>query len=409
MTEDRRPYTIVSVGGIYRLNWEDCGVQITADKVRESSRTAPTAEIRITAYPEGHITWTTLNLMNTKARADVVKFCEERASSAFRDWPAIMEELALAVIERHRQGEPVVELGEVKPSLEPHYRLAPLMLEGENTLIYGEGGIGKSYIAALAGVLVDKNLTFGRLEPMKGNVLYLDYETGKNVTARRVNALQNGFGLSERSNILYRFCWQPVANDISELQRIVAENDIELVIVDSAGPACGGEPEAASSAIQYFTALRSLHVTTLTIAHKSEGAGIGPFGSVYWVNYPRNTFELRRAQDEGSNIIHVSLAHRKANEGQLLKSTSYRFEFLEGQVRVGSESIEDVPDFFDSLPLADKIAHTLRSQGASSAKELAEEVDAKLRSVQVTLSNDKRFYNNRDAHTWELRDGSEST
>jgi len=402
MTTPQRPYDLTVVGGVYRFHWHAAQVHITVERIKETTRQAPTAEVRISAYPEGHLHLTTLNLLATRSRNEVARYCADRGNMLERDWSAIIEEMCVAVLDRWRQGEPVVRLGEVNPTAEPPWRLEPILMDSEACLIYGEGGIGKSYVAALCGVLVDQGMTFGRLRPIRGRVLYLDYETGRDVTARRINALQAGFGVDEPSNILYRFCWQPVAAEVPELQRIVAENDIQLVIIDSAGPACGGEPEAASSAISYFTALRSLHATSLTIAHRSKGAGsIGPFGSVYWVNYPRSTYELKKSQTEGENIIHVALMHRKANEGRLQSSVSYKFEFNGNSVRVGMETLEDVPDFFDDMPLAERMVTTLRTQGATTVRELAETLGANQRSIQVMLSRDAQFVRAGN-NTWEI-------
>ena len=370
-----QPFTMTVVGGVYRLNWEEAQVSATVERIREA-RGIPTGEVIIRAYPEGHIHWTTLNLLSTRGRREIATFCAERGNMVQRDWSAIIEELCVAVIQRYRQGEPVLRLGSVDAPETAPWRLEPLLLDNEATLIYGQGGIGKSYLAGLCAVLVDQGLTFGKLRPAKSKVLYLDYETGSTVAARRFNSLHNGFGLDSGSDVLYRFCYQPVASEIAELQKIVADNDIGLVVVDSAGPACGGEPEAAAMAIAYFTALRSLKVASLTIAHRSKGVGSsGPFGSVYWVNYPRNIYELKKSQTVGDNLIHVALLHEKSNEGRLQPSVSYQFAFSEHNVlTVTSEAMEDVPEFFDNLSIITKAEITLRDEGSMDIVKLVEAI-----------------------------------
>ena len=209
--------------------------------------------------------------------------------------------------------------------------------------------------------------------------------------ARRFQALARGFGFGADSNVLYRFCFQPLAADISEIQKIVAESDVDCIGVDSAGPACGGDPESASSAINYFTALRSLRRTSLTIAHRSKGGSVGPFGSVYWVNYPRATYELKKAQETGENTMHVAMIHKKVNEGQLQEPVAFKFTFHKGAVTVVEEAIEDVPEFASELPVAEQLAMALSNSGPQSAKELAEATQLNLGSVQVILSRDSRF------------------
>ena len=400
MTPDQRqPFSMTVVGGVYRLNWEEAQVSATVERIRET-RGVPTGEVVIKAWPEGHIHWTTLNLLSTRGRREVANFCAERGNMVQRDWSAIIEELCVAVIQRYREGEPVVRLGGVDAPAPPPWRLEALLLGGEATLVYGQGGIGKSYLAGLCAVLVDQGLTFGKLRPAKSNVLYLDYETGSSVAARRFNSLHNGFGLDESSNVFYRFCYQPVASEIAELQKLVADNDIGLVIVDSAGPACGGEPEAAAMAIAYFTALRSLKVASLTIAHRSKGVGSsGPFGSVYWVNYPRNIYELKKAQTVGDNLIHVALLHEKSNEGRLHPSVSYQFSFSDGNiVSVSSEAMEDVPEFFDNLSIISKAEVVLRDEGPMPLADLVSQIgykgNANALSSQLSRSQKFRYGNN---------------
>ena len=377
-------------GGVYSYTWDTEQVQITVQRIREDSRHTPSADIRIRANPEGHIHFTRINLLSTQARNQVARHCAGRCTRS-RDWDAVIEQTCVMTLDHWRQGEPVVNLGTVRPSPEPSYRLKPFLLENEATLIYGDGGIGKSFVAGYLASQVDQGVKLGAFEPIQGKVLYLDYETNAEIAARRFQALAKGFGFGQDSNVLYRFCFQPLAADISEIQKIVAESDIDCVVVDSAGPACGGDPESASSAINYFTALRSLRRTSLTIAHRSKNNPVGPFGSVYWVNYPRATYELKKAQATGENTMHVAMIHKKVNEGQLQEPVAFKFTFHKGAVTVKEEAIEDVPEFSSELPVADQLAMALANSGPVSAKELAEATELNLGSVQVTLSRENRF------------------
>ena len=178
------------------------------------------------------------------------------------------------------------------------------------------------------------------------------------------------------------------------MQRIVAERNVKLIVVDSAGPACGGDPESAASAINYFTALRSLRVASITIAHRSKGGTVGPFGSVYWVNYPRMSFELRKAQEEESDIMHLAVLHRKVNDGRLMRPLSFKIEWHHtGVVTVTQEDIESVPEFHSELSIADQLSLILRDQGPKTAKELQEATGLAAKSISTTLSRNKRFEN----------------
>ena len=105
---------------------------------------------------------------------------------------------------------------------------------------------------------------------------------------------------------------------------------MQLIIIDTAGPACGGEPESAQAAIQFFMAARSIPVTSLILAHKSKNIeSRGPFGSVYWSNYPRNVYNLRGSQEEDSSITNIALIHEKSNDGRLQRPLGMKMEFSE--------------------------------------------------------------------------------
>ena len=398
------PPTVTVVGGIYNYQWEQEEVQIIVERLREDSRRTVTADIRITARPEGHIHMTRLNLLTTRGRNDVARYARERCQRG-RDWDAIIEQLCVMTLDHYRVGEPIINLGEVNPPTEPVYRFKPFVVDGEPTIIYGEGGIGKSYLAAYMAAMVDQNLSVDTFEAMPGKVLYLDFETRSDVAARRLQAITRGFGFGGVTNVIYRFCHQSLPAEIGEVQRICAEHNVALLIIDSAGPACGGDPETASSAIAYFTALRSLRIASITIAHRSKGGSVGPFGSVYWVNYPRMSYELKKSQEVESDIMHVALLHRKVNDGRLQQPTSFRSQFHDsGAVTVASEPLEDVPDFVEELPIADQCVLALREHGPKSVKELVEITGLQSRSVSVVLSRNRSRFRRIGNQQWDAVD-----
>ena len=389
------------VGGIYSFVWEVEKVQIVLDRLREDSRRTVQADIRIMAEPEGHIHMTRLNILPTRGRSDVARHCAGRCQRG-RDWDAIVEQLCVMTLDHYRTGEPLLNLGEVAPPKDPLYRLYPFIVEGEATVIFGEGGIGKSYLAGFMAALVDQNLSTNRYQPLPGKVLYLDYETTGDIAARRFQALTKGFGFGGISNVIYRFCHQSLPADISEIQRIVAEQNVALIIVDSAGPACGGDPESAASAISYFTALRSLRIASITIAHRSKSQTVGPFGSVYWINYPRMAYELLKSQDAESDEMHVALIHRKVNDGRLQKPLSFKIEWHEsGAVTVEPESLEDIPDFVAHLSLSEQCQIAIKNTGPMPVKELGEATGQNPRSIATILSRERNHFTRIGNSKWD--------
>lgn len=389
-------------GGIYRFHWPLLGVTVLLERLREDSRHTVSADIKITTENEGHIHMARLNLMATRSRHEIARHATDR-DTLNRDWVAIIEQTCAMAMEHYRTGEPTVNLGDVVPASEPVYRLKPWIVEGEATIIYGEGGIGKSYLAGFMAASVDQNFHSDLYHPLVGKVLYLDYETTADITARRFQSLTKGFGFGGKSNVVYRFCHQSLPSDISEIQRIVSEQNIDLVVIDSAGPACGGDPESASSAINYFTALRSLRKSSITIAHRSKSGTAGPFGSVYWVNYPRMSYELKKSQDEESDLMHVALVHRKVNDGRLQKPLSFKIQWMDQHVvTVTPEALESVPEFATELPLADQVTIELRNQGAMTVRQIAEAIGKDHRTVSTIMSRNKNRFSKVGNDRWDV-------
>ena len=396
-----RPPKMEVLGGIYSFDWSDEQVHITLERLREDSKRTVTADITVKGNPEGHMHLTKLNLLATRSRTEITKYLRERCQRQ-RDWDAIIEQVCVMTLQQFRAGEPVLNLGDLNPPLEPIYRLYPWVVDLEPSIIYGEGGIGKSYLAGFMAAMVDQAISTEYCRPIPGKVLYLDFETTSETAARRFQALTKGFGFEGKSNVIYRFCHQSLASDISEIQKIVAQENVALIIVDSAGPACGGDPETAASAISYFTALRSLRKASITIAHRSKSNSVGPFGSVYWVNYPRMTYELKKSQDEESDVMHIALIHRKVNDGQLQKPMSFKIEWhSNGAVTVNTEKLESIPDFVTELPLTEQCEVAFKDHGPKTVKELAEITGQAPRSLSVTLSRNKAKFRRIGNQRWD--------
>ena len=97
-------------------------------------------------------------------------------------------------------------------------------------------------------------------------------------TTERVKLLAAGFDSPPSKGFHYLSMVQIFAADFDRINRHVRDNNVKLVIVDSAAMATG-EPESADATAQYFRALAGLDTTTLTIAHVAKaGREREPFG-----------------------------------------------------------------------------------------------------------------------------------
>lgn len=387
--------TIRANAGIFELAWSQEQVAVRIDRLHENSGSSLTGEVLVKTLLPGvpsHLHQARLNLTSTVARRTLAKHLEERLPEL--DWGGIIEQACVLVLRAYREGEPVLAVRDVPPRQGPRYRLDPLLLEGHPNMIFGAGGVGKSLLAVYFAVLVSAGHQRNGLSPMPGNVLYLDYETSAEELRERVVAIEAGLGEPGFSNILYRFSHQPVANDIEQIQRLVSDKQIEFVIIDSMGPACGADPNSPEAVIAYFTALRSLRITTLTIDHVAKNATTPtPYGSVYKTNLSRSVFELRHQQEPGEDSMPMGLYHRKANFGKLIPPVGLAATFTPSTITFSSCSVRDVPALAEGMSVRERIKGLLLQSSPLTAKDIAEELNIPQVSVRGILNRhrDKVF------------------
>ena len=290
------------IGSLYRFTWSDYEIVIELDRLHET-KDGPRAEINVRTTRQGvspHLLDRHINLLSESSHKTIEKRLQDRWNGL--NWGDMLETVCISTKKEFRKGEPLFTVGNLPSRERPKHRLYPLLLEAEANLIFGSGGSGKSKFADLLSLLIQSGESYCGLKPIQGNVLYLEYETCKEELDETIKMLTRGMpAYGEDVNISYRYCSQPLWTDVPELLKKIAECDASIVVIDSVGSACGGEPESAEVVLNYFMALRALKVTTLSIdhvAHKAEGR---PFGSVYKINNARSVWELKKIQEPGES------------------------------------------------------------------------------------------------------------
>jgi hypothetical protein len=300
-----------------------------------------------------------------------------------------------------RRGEPAVPVGKKPETMKVEYQLTPILEKNQPTTIYSPGGFGKSYLAAYIACLVQfdvRGVSSGWM-PTSGNILYLDWEGCKEDNTRRVWAIKAGLGIDSEETFLYRFCSQPLVNDIHSIQNLVFEYSIDLVIIDSQMATAGYGPDLAQVSSQYYNALHSLRCTTLTLDHVSKSEwnkatdsdSVGPYGSVVKYNRSRSQFELKKSQTAGDDFMELALVHKKHNEGRLMKPIGIRLEFHDDllgnldKVTFSTCDVGDNPELSKVQPLRDRLIGILRG-GLMTVKDLVEELDKPAATIRMELN-----------------------
>ncbi len=364
-------------GGIYYFRWVEEGLRVRVERLTERSSGEMVGEVTVESDrpgEQGHIHQSRYTLTSVSSRHGVAKACQARAEDI--DWDAVLELISVGVLRQHREGEPLVKIGIQPPREQSQWMLRPLILDREPNLLYGYGGTGKSYLAYFLGLLVQNGDSCLGLSPLKGNVLFLDYETCWEEGDTRIQAIKRGMGFPDDAYLEYRFCHGSLASNIQEIQRMVLETKASLVIVDSVGPAMGTDSEKWDVvANRYFDALRSLRIASLSIDHRAQDKEKeGPFGSVYKYNRCRNLWEIKRVQEPGEPHITIGLYHRKLNSGQLVKPLGFKILFDEGDGLVVFEraDIKLHSELVRGMPLVDQIVAFLLREGWKNYRQIAD-------------------------------------
>ena len=382
---------IEASGGLYKLRFDlhtGGTVSVTASRVKESSRgTVTTAELHVKASHFQHPYFEdvfSLNMLSKATKASVSKDLGYSASAHLQvdGWRQVIGRTCIEILKEHRKGEPMVELVDYEGPSGYRYRLAPMLPEEQPSLLFGYGDSGKSLLALLAGYLVATGRSEMGLTPEMGNVAYLDYETDKDTVWDRLKMLAAGFGEDIPPFYHYLPMRSPLADDIERVNRCLSEHNISMVIIDSAAPAVG-EPEEAGEVSRYFMALRTLKVTSLSVAHMAKTAKESdPFGSVFFTNMARATFRARAEKNGDTTSVHIR--NYKRNDGPRLADKAFDFTFSESSLTVKSGDVHGF-DHLQATTDKDRVYRLLQGGGAMAAKDIAEELGVSSDTVRTNL------------------------
>ena len=389
--EEHRP-------GVHVYRWEDTGLAITLQKYREHRDGRITSEVICRNEKNGaapHIYHSgAMNLGSPRTKTEMARDMTERFPLA--DWPAIVEYVCVRTIATERKGEAAVPLDTDEYPTMPHYQAHPFLPMGKTAILFGLGGANKTFFALMLGLLVDAGQSALGIDVIKGNVLFLDWETDYEEIRYRSWLLRKGLGIPN-SSITYRRCVTPFADDLMAIEKITVENAVSFIIVDSIAGAVGGDLQREEGALRFSAAFRQLGVTGLWVTHtqkNTEGKDRSAYGSAFFTNTARSVWEIRGAQEEGDGRKRVALFHRKVNMGKLQRPRGYQFEFADHAITVRQADVLQDPVLAEGASLQARLRSLLVHMPNLTIPDIAAELNlaGKDDTVRMTLNRNKHVF-----------------
>lgn len=357
---------------------------------------------------------TAINVMSTSAREGLRRQLEQSHDPAL-PWAAMINTAVSRLRTAYFETDFSIDLSTVEPRNEQErYRVGLLLPEGQPTVFFGDGSTGKTYLSLIVALCVAAGEELLGLPVIPSRVLIIDYETDAQTHRFRYDRLLPGFGLAWQKGLIdyWPAKGRPFVDIVDAVRLKVERDHIGLVVVDSAGYACGGDPSNPETALSYFNALNSLQRTSLTIAHVPKDSDQDkPYGSVFWSNGARKTWNFRRVQNEGEDVIHVGMFNKKVNDGRKDSPIGVRIAFdgETGPVSVKREEIRNVPELDEHRAIKYRIRDALKQipDGGKTTSELADELSETENSVGTAARRDDRIVNVGEgrggAAKWALR------
>jgi len=406
----------------YRYAWANLGLVVDVDRLDDDG----TGEVRFW-HKNGDanaklLHYSKLNLLSPVSCSQTAK---RLAKNAALDWDTVLTYVTSLTLEAMRRGKPIYRAGNKPDITEITYQLNPILEQGQPTTIYSPGGSAKSYLALYIASLIQygeigMSLSASKWVPTKGNVLYLDWEATERDIKRRAWFVKRGLGITSNDEIFCRSCETPLVQDLPNILKIISDNNINFIVIDSQMAAAENSPNQQADASRFYNALRSTGCTSLTLDHVAKAdwrlpssQAVGPFGSVTKFNRSRSQFELQKYQKPGEPTLKLKMIHRKHNEGMLLKDIGVQIDFSRDEndrldmVLFSWLDLKNDPDFNTAEDDLEGKIYLILSDGPMSVKQLAKAIETSDNSIRGTLNrmikkDPNCLIHNLKEGTWEI-------
>lgn len=338
---------------------------------------------------------TRLNLESSSARESMRREVQGIYPGKDIEWTALVAEACDLAKEMWRGIDRSTDLMDVTLPEVRRWLIDRFAPHGMTTIIFGMGGSQKSLLTGHIAIhaLYGWEWLGKPMETLTG-VLIVDYEDAADEWRLRIQQLADSAGLPYPiPGIRYmNGNGIPLADQVTQIRRLVEENAIGLIIVDSAISACGGDLLDTTAAQRLVNALHDLAVTSILIAHNTKAEDSQyPYGSIFWHNLVRATHYMEARQEEGANVSDVAIYNRKANRG-LQRPIAVRVTYSENDTGPTSVQLMDrLAPALHKPTLKDEVVSYLNEVQSDDAGAIAKALGHARSKVFDLLTSDGTF------------------
>jgi hypothetical protein len=374
--------------GVYTVTSPAHGVRFVFDQLSDA-RGGVAAELTITLGHTELLPCVAIGLKSHQAQTTLARALARDVPTV--PWKVLLPHACARVLLRHRTGEPVIVLSQASAPVPLAFQVNPFVYQRKTTILFGDGGQGKSTFALWLGLLAATGQQAAGVSALKTRALYLDYEDDEDIHIFRLHGLLAGHPELAGAEVLYQRVSAPFATLARPLARRLQEQHVGLLIIDSLFAASAGSE--AEQCAKFFAALRPLKVGALVLGHTPKPQdGVDPsiHGSVFNKNFARLCWEFRREQGGPGDPARIALFHRKDNYSPQQTARGFLVtQRPDGSLcRYDPCDLSDAPELQKGLPAAARIRTLLEDGVPRTAKDIADEAGLPLGTVKSTLSRE---------------------
>ncbi len=355
--------------------------------------------------PEPH--WQRLNLLSPSSR-DAMRQSLERQFGKEFNWQLNTTKAVNRAVAAYRNADRLESFEHNPERLPMQFLIETLVPKGQQSILHGPPAVGKSFIVAAITLAVSRGSDFCGLACEYSPVLIVDWENDREMDHEpRMERLMEGMGLdpAELNRLPIKF-WDgkgiPLVEQADAIRRARLSMGAELVIVDSLGPAAGGEMFSPEATMRLFAALKRIGGTALIIGQVPAADEERLYGNQYYLYMPHGRIWVvkRTSAIEGQDEVDVSLVCKKASNGQWPKPIPIHMSFTgtNGPITLSPGKQREEP-----AGLASRIYDYLESvyPESRSKGQIALELGVEIGTVSRLVEKQRGVLWSFDAEAWK--------